>query len=275
MKNKRWLQVGLVVVIGLLLVQFVGGWLGDEKSERLILATTTSTENSGLLAELIPPFEAESDYRVDVVAVGTGKALELGRSGDADILLVHAKDAEKEFIQQGYGEERAEIMYNDFVILGPETDPAGIKNSSDVLTAFESIKRQEELFISRGDESGTNKKELKLWMQAGISPAGSWYQETGQGMGKTLTIANEKQGYLLADRGTYLAYQDQLSLEILFSGDENLHNPYGVIPVSPDEHEDVNYTGAQELLEYLTSSQARGIIANYKVEGEQLFTPVD
>ncbi|MFW5686936.1 MAG: substrate-binding domain-containing protein [Halanaerobium sp.] len=241
--------------------------------EVLKMATTTSTENSGLLAELLPPFEEKFNVRVDVVAVGTGAAIELGRNGDADIVFVHAREAEDEFIEAGYGVNRRDVMYNDFVILGPPSDPAEIKDTETAVEAFQKIKAEKAEFVSRGDDSGTHKKELSLWEEAGISPDDSWYIDSGQGMGPSLNMADERQAYILADRGTYLAYSGDIELEIINSGDSELFNPYGIIPVNPAYHPHVNYQLAVAFTGYLTSQQGQKIINNFKMQGEQLFYP--
>lgn len=241
--------------------------------EVLTVATTTSTENSGLLAELIPPFEEKFGVRVDVVAVGTGAAIELGRNGDADIIFVHAREAEDEFIANGYGINRRDVMYNDFVILGPLSDPAGIRKTETAVEAFQKIKAERAEFISRGDDSGTNKKELSIWDSAGINPDNSWYIESGQGMGPSINMADERQAYTLADRGTYLAYRGDVELEIVNSGDSDLFNPYGIIPINPAYHSHVNYQLAMAFTGYLTSQQGQNIINNYMIYDEQLFYP--
>ena len=242
-----------------------------EAQDRLLLATTTSTENSGLLDELLPPFEEKYDVRVDVVSVGTGQAINHGENGDADIILVHAEEAEKEFIEEGYGVNRRDVMYNDFVILGPEEDPANIEGLEDASLAFEKIADSESTFVSRGDNSGTHMKELAIWEEAGIEPNPPWYLEAGQGMGATLNMAHEQEAYILADRGTYLAYMGDIDLKVLTEGDEILHNPYGIIPVNPELHPHVNYQMAMALLGFITSPEGQSIINEFLVEGEQLF----
>lgn len=241
--------------------------------DRLIMATTTSTENSGLLDELVPPFEEKFNVRVDVVSVGTGAAIELGENGDADIIFVHARAAEDEFVEAGYGVNRRDVMYNDFVVLGPHSDPAGIEGMESAVEVFQTIADSGSEFVSRGDNSGTNKKELSLWDMAGINPDGSWYIESGQGMGASITMADEREAYILADRGTYLAYSGEIDLEILSSGDPALFNPYGIIPINPAYHTHVNYQMAMAFVGYLTSQQGQNIINNYSRYGEQLFYP--
>lgn len=242
--------------------------------ERLILATTTSTDNSGLLDVLIPPFEKKYDVKVDIVSVGTGKAIALAQNGDADIILVHARAAEEEFVAAGYGVNRRDVMYNDFIILGPKADSAGIRGMNDVRSAFTKISKQKAQFVSRGDDSGTHKKELSVWNHAEITPKGKWYLEVGQGMGASLNIANEKQAYILTDRGTYLAYKDQLDLEIMVQGDPVLYNPYGIIPVNPACHPHVNYQMAMAFVGYITSQTGQQIIRDFTNYGNRLFNPL-
>ncbi|MFP4374183.1 MAG: substrate-binding domain-containing protein [Spirochaetaceae bacterium] len=241
--------------------------------ERLRLATTTSTENSGLLDELLPAFENRREARVDVIAVGTGQALELGRNGDVDVVMVHAPDLEREFVREGYGVERVDIMYNDFVILGPESDPAGIADTDSVVDAFTRIAESESAFISRGDNSGTHAKERAVWAEAGIEPEGSWYREAGQGMGAVITVTDDQQAYTLADRGTYLAYRGDIGIEVVVEGDPLLFNPYAVIAVDPEMHDHVKRDLAQEFIDFLVSDEGQDIIGGYRVEGEQLFVP--
>lgn len=261
------------VVLGALVLGSVWAEGVSEEPQRLRLATTTSTENSGLLAELLPPFEEANNVVVDVVAVGTGQALELGRNGDVDIVMVHAPALEEEFVNEGYGVERIGFMYNDFVILGPEADPAGISGTDDAVAAFEAVAETEALFVSRGDNSGTHAKERSIWSEAGISPEGSWYREAGQGMGAVITIANNEQGYTLADRGTYLAYRGDIDLEVAVEGDPLLFNPYAVIAVDPDRHPHVQRDLAQSLIDFLVSEEGQRIIGGFRVGGEQLFVP--
>jgi len=238
----------------------------------IILASTTSTQDSGLFDEMIPAFEdAYPEYTVKVVAVGTGEALELGRNKDADVLLVHAPASEEEFVAEGYGTERREVMYNDFIIVGPAGDPAGISGMEDAPAALAQIAQAEADFISRGDDSGTHKKELSLWEAAGIEPSGHWYQEVGQGMGEVLRIASESQAYTLTDRATYLNLMDTMELDVLVEGDGALFNQYGVIPVTDAS----NQEGAQAFADWITSTEGQDLIAQYGVErfGQPLFTP--
>lgn len=242
--------------------------------EVLKLATTTSTENSGLLDVLLPVFEKKHRARVDVIAVGTGQALKLGENGDVDVVMVHAPDAEKKFVAAGFGLERTEIMYNDFVIVGSEDDPAGVAGMKDAAAALTAISEKEQLFMSRGDDSGTHKKERELWAAAGIAPAGNWYREVGNGMGATLIMASEQGGYTLTDRGTYLSMMDKLSIAPLVEGDPRLNNIYSVIAVNPERYPGIKIDLANEFIEWITSPEAREIISNYKIAGQQLFHPL-
>lgn len=241
----------------------------------LILATTTSTQDSGLLDVLIPLFEAETGYTVQTVAVGTGQALKMGEDGNADVLLVHAPTSEVEFMQSGFGKDRALVMHNDFILVGPAADPAGIKGKS-VIEALKAISEKGVTFVSRGDDSGTHKAELALWKKAGIEPHGqAWYLESGQGMGATLTIASEKNAYTLTDRGTFLANQANLQLEALVEGDNALLNVYHVITVNPEKWAKVNYDGAIAFLKFLTEPSTQEVIGKFGVEkyGQPLFFP--
>ena len=243
-------------------------------AEALRLATTTSTENSGLLHYLLPAFKARSGVDVHVIAVGTGKALRIAENGDVDVVMVHARPAEERFVAAGHGVGRREIMYNDFIIVGPRDDPAGIAGTSSVATALRRIAASESRFVSRGDDSGTHKKELALWELAGTRPAGAWYLEAGQGMGKVLQIASELEAYTMTDRGTWLAHQGHLGLAIVVQGDPPLFNPYGVIAVNPQRHAHVNYTGATAFIDWLASKEGQEMIGAYKVNGQVLFHPL-
>lgn len=250
------------------------GEAGSGTSGRLILATTTSTQDSGLLDIILPDFEQKYDVKVDVIAVGTGQAIEMGTKGDADILLVHARAQEDAFVEAGDGTARYDVMYNDFVIVGPASDPAGIKGMTGAVDAFKKIAESEAAFISRGDESGTHAKEKGIWTKAEITPEGDWYISAGQGMGEVLTMAAEQQAYTLADRATYAKRQSEgLALDILVEGDKMLFNPYGVIPVNPEKHPNVNAEKAQAFVEWITSLETQELIASYKVNDTQLFIP--
>lgn len=239
----------------------------------LRLATTTSTDNSGLLAILLPPFEKSTGIQVHVIAVGTGKALRLAREGDVDVVLVHARKAEDKLVSDGYGVNRRDVMYNDFVIVGPDSDPAGIRGMNDAVAALAKIQASGSIFVSRGDDSGTNKKELQLWQAAKLTPGGDWYREAGQGMGKVLQMTGELGAYTLTDRGTWLAMQSKLPLKVLVSGDPRLFNPYGVIAVNPARYRDTNYRGAMRLIGWLTSVEGQKIIADFKINDQPLFIP--
>jgi tungstate transport system substrate-binding protein len=251
----------------------VAGCGSSEEVRPVILATTTSTDNSGLLAEILPPFEEKEGVRVKVLAVGTGEALAYGRRGDADLLLVHARSREDEFVANGWGIDRRDIMWNDFVIAGPGEDPAGISDAPDAAEAFRRIAAAEATFISRGDDSGTHTRERILWKAAGIEPGWDGYKDAGQGMGACLTLADELGAYVLTDRGTFLAYGGKVHIAILFEGDPALRNPYGAILVNPEKHPDVNVAGARKLLDYLTSKEGQERIGAFRVNGKQLFHP--
>jgi tungstate transport system substrate-binding protein len=244
-------------------------------SDELILATTTSTQDSGLLDVLIPQFEKEHDYKVKTIAVGSGEALRLAGEGEADVVLAHSPKAEEDFMAAGNGESRLVVMHNDFIIVGPAGDPAGIKGATNAADAFKKIATAEGLFLSRGDQSGTNTKELSLWTSAGIQPSGTWYQETGQGMGATLNVASEKQGYTLSDRGTYLAQKANLDLDLLVEGDKALFNQYHVIVVDPKKHSNVNAEGARAFASWITSPEVQKTIGEFGVKeyGQALFIP--
>lgn len=245
----------------------------DNPKHIIRLATTTSTDNSGLLAYLLPEFESKTGYRVHVIAVGTGKALRMGRDGDADVLLVHAPAAEKEFIYAGHGEKRYAVMYNNFVLVGPISNPADIKINSDINKALGQIADQKSIFISRGDNSGTHKKELSLWQAEGIHPQGKWYREVGQGMGKVLQMAAELDAYTLTDRGTWLAYQDKTPLKVLNAGDAKLYNPYHIIAINPERFPNINHQGANALISWITSSYGQSLIGQFTLHDSLLFKP--
>lgn len=248
-----------------------------EKEDRLILSTTTSTEDSGLLDYILPKFEEETGIEVDVIAVGTGKALQMGMDGEADILLVHAKESEEEFVEEGHGLERHDVMYNDFVLVGPEEDPLDLEENSpdDILEGLKAIAEDEADFVSRGDDSGTHKKELSIWEEADIEPEGEWYISAGGGMADVLKIADEEQAYTITDRATYLNLRDTLDLEIIIEGDENLFNQYGIIPVDPEKNDQINADGAKKFMEWLLSDEVQELIGEFGVEefGMPLFTP--
>ncbi len=241
----------------------------------LILATTTSTQDSGLLDVIVPDFEQRTGYTVQTVAVGSGEAMKLGQDCNADVLLVHSPAAEKDFMSSNYGSNRRLVMHNDFVIVGPAADPAGIKGVGVAKDAFTKIAESQSPFISRGDKSGTNTKELAIWKAAGLTPEGSWYTESGQGMGATLKIASEQGAYTLTDRATYLANKDNLQLDILAEGEASLLNIYHVIEVNPANCPKVNNAGAIAFADYLVSPEAQSLIGSFGTEkfGQPLFTP--
>jgi len=241
----------------------------------LILATTTSTYDSGLLDAILPDFEQKTGIKVDVVAVGTGQALKLGQAKDADVLLVHARSREEQFVADGYAPYRKDVMYNDFVIVGPADDPAGVKGMTDAAEAFKKIAESQSTFVSRGDNSGTHMKEMAIWEAAGIEPAGDWYQSAGQGMGAVLTMANEQQAYTLSDRSTYLSRRDGLDLDILVEGDPILFNQYGVLPIAQNEAHQEKFDAATAFVDWITSPETQKLIAEFGKEqyGQQLFYP--
>ena len=242
----------------------------------LILATTTSTQDSGLLDVLVPMFEDQTGYKVQTVAVGTGAALQMGTEGNADVLLVHAPSAEKVLMEDGSARDRFLVMHNDFVIVGPENDPAGLKGKTDIIQAFNDLAASSNMFISRGDDSGTHKMEKSLWLKTGIDPSGkSWYLESGQGMGATLTLASEKLAYTLTDRATFLANQSNLQLKILFEGVPSLLNVYHVMTVNPEKWPLVNYDGAMAFANFMINSDTQKVIGEFGIEkfGQPLFFP--
>ena len=246
------------------------------ETQHLILATTTSTENSGLLAYILPDFEAAYSAKVDVIAVGTGQALKMGEDGNADVLLVHARSREDAFMEAKHGVRREDVMYNDFVIVGPESDPAGIKGTTDATTAMAKIAKAEATFVSRGDDSGTHTKEKSIWQAAGVEPSGDWYVSAGQGMGAVLTMADEQQAYTLSDRATYLARTlEGIDLVILVEGDPILFNPYGVIAVNPTKGDHIKAEVAEQFIDWLTSVPTQEKIGEFGRAkfGAPLFTP--
>jgi len=248
--------------------------LPAEAQDRFItVASTTSTEQSGLFGHILPLFQEKSGIEVRVIAQGTGQALETGRRGDADLVFVHARAAEEAFVAEGYGVERFEVMYNDFVVVGPASDPAGVKGSSDVVAALAAIAESESSFASRGDDSGTHKAELALWGVAGIEPAGGWYRETGSGMGPTLNTAAQMPAYVMTDRGTWISFRNRGELEVLVEGDDRLFNQYGVILVNPERHGHVKAEDGQAFIDWLVSPEGQAAIGSYEMNGQQLFFP--
>jgi len=242
----------------------------------ITVASTTSTEQSGLFKHLLPIFESKTGIQVRVVALGTGQALDMGRRGDADVVFVHAKPLEEKFLAEGFGVKRHDVMYNDFVLIGPKPDPAKIGGSRDVLEAFRKIRAAQAPFVSRGDRSGTHFAELEIWKTAGIDIArdkGPWYRDTGQGMGPALNIAAGMNGYILADRGTWLSFKNRGELGVLVEGDKRLFNQYGIMLVNPRKHPSVKQQLGQAFIDWILSPEGQNAIAGYKIGGEQLFFP--
>ena len=297
--NKRCLFAGLFIILGIIMaLWFYGSASGEDKIIKM--ATTTSTQASGLLDVLLPELEKDTGIRVKVFAKGTGAAIRDGMDGNVDVIFVHAKKREEKFVKQGYGTKRYAVMHNDFVILGPLDDPAGIRGQSNAANALAGIAKAEALFISRGDDSGTHTKEQSLWKIAEVpldiktteiikkgkksqasclypKTSGRWYLSIGQGMGKVIIFAEEKKAYTLTDRGTFLKFKhgrkSGLDLEIMCEGDPLLNNPYGVIPVNPVRHPNVKYDLAEHFAKWLISDKGRSLIKNYKLMGKQLFYP--
>lgn len=257
------------------LLGFVAGMAGGTWADTgdIRMSTTTSTDNSGLLKVLLPNYEAKCGCRVQVISVGTGKALKLAENGDVDVTLVHARPAEDAFMAAGHGVNRRDVMYNDFVIVGPGDDPAGIRGMKDVVEAMRKLKQAGVRFVSRGDDSGTHKMELSYWKLVGVEPGGPAYLSAGQGMGEVLTMSASLRAYTLTDRATYAAYRSRTGLAILVEGDPRLYNPYGIIAVNPKKYPGVNYRGAMTLIEWITSAEGQKLIADFKVDGVQLFFP--
>lgn len=282
-KTKRFfsLLVGLILLVSL----FVG-CIKNENSQQvtdevtnktLILATTTSTRDSGLLDKILPSFTEETGIEAKVIAIGTGKAIKMGEDGEADVLLVHAKSSEEAFVRAGHGLERFDVMYNDFVLIGPKDDPASLKSNSpkDISKAFKYINDNSIQFVSRGDDSGTHKKEIGIWNTISTNPEGKWYVSAGKGMGDVILMANEMNAYTMTDRATYLNMMDKIDLKIITEGDEILFNQYGVISVNPDKNDKINAQGAQEFIKWILSDKVQSDIGDYGKEkfGQALFTP--
>jgi tungstate transport system substrate-binding protein len=267
-----------LLICGLVVLVMVPGACAPAtpNNPTLILATTTSTQDSGLLDVLVPMFEKDSGYTVQVVAVGSGEAMKLGEEGNADVLLVHAPSSEVTFMDAGNGRDRFLVMHNDFIIVGPSDDPARIKGQTSAVEAFKSIFNAGAQFITRGDDSGTHKKELALWKSAGLDPAGqAWYLETGQGMGASMTVASEKAAYILTDRATYLANKENYQLELLVEGDNSLLNVYHVITVNPDKWPKANYDGALAFANFMIDPATQEVIGQFGLDefGQPLFYP--
>jgi tungstate transport system substrate-binding protein len=274
MKKTRYLIAAAALLCALVTGAAAAGPEAQQKN--IILATTTSTQDSGLLDALLPVFEKQTGYFVKTIAVGSGQAIAMGAKGEADVLLVHSPADEKKFMDEGNGLRRLLVMHNDFIIVGPAADPAGIRAAKIAPEAFKKIAEKKVLFMSRGDKSGTHSKEKKIWESAGINPEGqSWYQQTGLGMGQTLGVAAEKKGYTLADRGTYLSLKKNLGLDVLCHGDKNLLNIYHAIEVSPEKWPKVNAAGAKAFADFMVAADTQKLIGAFGVEkfGAALFTP--
>jgi len=273
-RHIRSLVIALVVMFAGAAV--VAPALAQPANPELILATTTSTQDSGLLDVLIPAFQEQTGYNVKTISVGTGQAMALGERGEADVLLVHAPDSEKKWMADGHGIDRQLVMYNDFIVVGPSVDPAGVAGSTDAVEVMQKIAANGATFISRGDNSGTNQLELKLWKDAAFDPKGQpWYQEAGQGMGQVLTIANDKQGYTITDRATYLARKANLDLNVLAEGYPTFLNVYHVMVVNPEKGSQINVQGARDFANWIVSPEIQALIGSYGVDkyGQQLFFP--
>ena len=246
------------------------------QDKSIVVSSTTSTQDSGLFGHILPLFKAKTGIEVRVVSQGTGQALDTGRRGDADVVFVHAKSLEDKFVAEGHGVKRFPVMYNDFVLIGPKSDPAGIKGSKDITAALNKIKEKGASFISRGDKSGTHNAELNLWKAAGIDiekDKGPWYKSIGQGMGAALNTASAGNAYVLADRGTWISFKNRGDLVIVVEGDKRLFNQYGVILVNPEKHPNVKKDYGQQFIDWLVSPEGQKAIADYKINGEQLFYP--
>jgi tungstate transport system substrate-binding protein len=242
----------------------------------IVVASTTSTEQSGLFGSILPNFERQTGIQVRVVALGTGQALDMARRGDADVVFVHAKAAEEKFLAEGYGVKRLPVMYNDFVLIGPKSDPAKVAGGKDILDALKKIQAAQAPFVSRGDRSGTHAAELELWKAGGVDLAkarGPWYRDTGQGMGPALNTASSMNAYVLADRGTWIAFKNRGDLTILVEGDKRLYNQYGVMLVNPNKHPSVKKDLGQVFVDWVVSPEGQKAIADYRINGEQLFFP--
>lgn len=286
MKNLAENRLTVLILLMMFLMSVIAGCGNKAPQEdpqakapadpQIKLATTTSTNDSGLLDAILPDFEKETGYEVDVIAVGTGAAINHGENGDVDVILVHSRAAEDKFVAEGFGKNRKDVMYNDFLFIGPKDDPAGIKGGNDAVEALKKIAEAKATFVSRGDNSGTHKKEVKLWKEAGIeNPEGDWYKSVGKGMGDTYRMTNEMQAYTLIDRATYLFNRDKYELEAMVEGDELLFNPYGVIAVNNEKYPEVNHEGAMAFINWITSDKTQKMIGEYGKDqfGQALFVP--
>jgi tungstate transport system substrate-binding protein len=246
------------------------------QDKSIVVASTTSTQDSGLFGHILPMFKAKTGIDVKVISQGTGQAIDTGRRGDADVVFVHAKAQEEKFVGEGFGVRRCDVMYNDFVLIGPRSDPAGIKGGKDIVRALKAIEAKASPFVSRGDKSGTHAAELALWKMADLDPAGakpSWYREIGQGMGAALNTASAMGAYVFSDRGTWLSFKNRDALEISIQGDKRLFNQYGIILVNPEKHKHVKKELGQAFIDWVISKDGQAAIASHKINGEQLFFP--
>jgi tungstate transport system substrate-binding protein len=267
MLNRRLILAVAAFLIG-------GPAIAQDKS--IVVASTTSTQDSGIFGHILPLFEAKTGIQVKVIAQGTGQALDTGRRGDADVVFVHAKAAEEKFLSEGFGVKRFPVMYNDFILVGPKSDPAGIAGSSDIVAALKALKARQIAFVSRGDRSGTHQAELALWKTAGIDIAnekGPWYREIGQGMGATLNTAGAMDAYTISDRGTWISFKNKGDFIVAVEGDKRLFNQYGVMLVNPQKHPNVKQEFGQQFIDWLISAEGQSAIADYKINGQQLFYP--
>jgi len=268
-------QLRLSLAFAVLLGAIAGGGAAMAQDRSIVVASTTSTQDSGLFGYLLPLFKAKTNIDVKVIAQGTGQALDTARRGDADVVFVHARAQEEKFLAEGFGVQRFDVMYNDFVLIGPNGDPAGVKGA-DIETALKSIRAKAAPFVSRGDKSGTYSAELALWKQAGIDIAaskGPWYREIGQGMGAALNTASAMGAYVLSDRGTWISFRNRGDLDIVVEGDQRLFNQYGVMLVNPDKFPSVKQQLGQTFIDWLISADGQAAIAGYKIDGQQLFFP--
>ncbi|WP_353647048.1 extracellular solute-binding protein [Mesorhizobium sp. WSM2240] len=266
----------MFTAIAAFVVLTVGGASAVAQDKSIVVASTTSTQDSGLFGHILPIFTEKTGIKVKVVAQGTGQALDTGRRGDADVVFVHARPQEEKFVEEGFGVKRFDVMYNDFVLIGPKSDPAGIKGSSDIAAALTAIQSREAPFVSRGDKSGTHSAELRLWKAAGVDIAameGPWYKEIGQGMGAALNTASAMDAYVLSDRATWLSFKNRGELEIAVEGDKRLFNQYGVMLVNPERHPSVKAEFGQSFIDWLISPEGQQAIAEYNIDGQQLFFP--
>jgi tungstate transport system substrate-binding protein len=274
LKRRKLMFNRRLLIATALATAFTGAALAQDKS--IVVASTTSTQDSGLFGHILPLFKQKTGIDVKVVSQGTGQALDTARRGDADVVFVHAKAQEEKFVADGFGVKRHPVMYNDFILIGPRSDPAGVKGTKDIVAALKKIKEKGAPFISRGDKSGTHSAELNLWKAAGIDIAkekGPWYKEIGQGMGAALNTASASNAYVLADRGTWLSFKNRGELVVAVEGDKRLFNQYGVILVNPEKHANVKKELGQQFINWLISPEGQKAIADFKIEGEQLFYP--